>query len=165
MLLRMATWTKKIPGTSISVGGRDVPLGTPEFDPKKLLEEHTAAIRKDPSVAGDNDPPASPAIVGPGFSWHKLPQQKQLTTKRRPPRLITGPNSIAKDTADSEPTDIVDGEGRPRWMQSPGYEGKDPTYRSQKPGAGGNEDELFSKNINDNPTVTPMVDPATYYIW
>ena len=42
----MAQWRRIIPGTTISVGGLDVPLSTPKYDPKKLLRAGTAALRK-----------------------------------------------------------------------------------------------------------------------
>lgn len=125
-------------------------------------------IKKDPGMAVDNDPPASAAIIGPGFSWHKLPQQKQLTTKRKTPRLVTGPtpmpNTLAKDD-DNEPTNSTDNAGRPRWMAGPGETTNDPEYPSQKPGPNGNSDDLFSKNVNDNPPKFDAVDQNEFYIW
>lgn len=208
----MARWKR-----NTKIGGRDVPGHG--WDPQSIL--------KDASVAVDNDPPASPAISGPGFSWHKLPQQAQVTAKRRSPRILVGsfavkpnatypnpglsktgnPNHDPKtgefsggqpktdlyakrnqarvagedamkalkeqlkntrkdDASDgSEPAEYNNADGRPKWMQSPGQGGKDPVYRSQKPGQGGNQDALFSKNVNENsPTMIP-VDPDSYYIW
>lgn len=133
-------------------------------------------IQKDPGPAGDNDPPASPAIIGPGFSWHKLPQQKQLSVKKKSPRLVTGPTpmpnasypnvpTVAKEEADNAPTDSSDQSGRPRWMSSPGAGQHDPKYRSQKPGEAGNNDDLFSKNVNDSPPTYKPIDENSFYIW
>jgi hypothetical protein len=75
--------------------------------------------------------------------------------------------SVEKDDTGSgdEATDSPDNNGRPRWMASPGQGGKDPQYRSQKPGPNGNQDELFSENINENPPTMIPVDPDGYYIW
>lgn len=308
------------------------------------------SVRKDAPVAGDNDPPASPAINGPGFSWHKLPQQKEITEKRKTPKILVGaflikpsasyPNpgiskfdagqerddhgrwsyegpsvkslfrdnlgykrsempqipdgklksefiaglkqsgvsvkeetvparslkptqkefneqnieglreafdkgeyrptnriliskdhrvldghhrwamlaqknqpveairiglpmaklmplalkfdsahrvehesvkqhdvkkweqfeeleTVLKDDSSdgAEPAEYNDADGRPKWMQAPGQGGKDPVYRSQKPGPNGNNDSLFAKNVNDKPKVTAPVDPDAYYIW
>jgi hypothetical protein len=50
-------------------------------------------------------------------------------------------------------------------MASPGQGGKDPEYRSQKPGPNGNNDELFSENINSNPPKVNPVDEDAYYLW
>lgn len=189
-----------------------------------MVTWNTRAVRKDPGPAVDNDPPGSPAIIGPGFSWHKLPQQKQLTTKKKPPRLVTGPlppnatypravtvgksndnhdpktgeftdggdkggdlykernddrvnaanamkelrqklNPLKKDSADTESTNSDDNNGRPRWMASPGVGGKDPVYRSQKPGPNGNSDSLFSSNVNKNPPKVVPLSEDGFYIW
>jgi hypothetical protein len=250
----MALWKRKVPHSTepgapdgISVGGRDEPVGTPHYDPKKALAAHgiqlTAkadltegdlardgglknpeqaglkrkktvigkddgpgpaesgsvassemkevkpkvnesagkvgimedemAVRKDPGVAGDNDPAASPSLVGPGFQWHKLPPQKPLTEGKKSPKVVLAgaqhasqPNSgyIEKDSTDTEPTTEWEN-NRPRWMEYPGAGGKDPVYASQKPGKDGNNDELFAKNIMVNsPPVNP-VDADSYYFW
>jgi hypothetical protein len=191
----MPKWTKRTqsaPGVTVGgktppipVGGRDAPGHG--FDPKKIVQAQTAALMKDATVQGDNNSPGlSPGLVGAGFAWHKLPQQKPLSEKRAVPKLITGPYrvcpsascaapdkaqqgggpaNLAKDSADTEPTTEYDNSGRPQWMSSPGYGGKAPEYRSQKPGANGNTDELFSENINDKPPKVIPVDPDAYYIW
>lgn len=65
----------------------------------------------------------------------------------------------------SEPSEFDSADGRPRWMQSPGQGGRDPQYRSQKPGPSGNGDTLFAKNINENAPKVAPVDQDSYYIW
>lgn len=178
------TWKRKVPGTDIPEGGRDVPGHG--FDPKKIVQEATALLTKDGTVQGDNDSPGlSPGLVGAGFQWHKLPKQAPVTEKRKVPKLVIGPTSIQpsattpravtetpgdplhKDDAATgdEATNSADGAGRPRWMNSPGQGGVDPVYRSQKPGAAGNSDELFSENINDKPEAVVPVNEDSYYIW
>lgn len=128
-------------------------------------------VKKEAGAAVDADPPASPAIIGPGFSWHKLPEQKQ-TAKKRPPKVILSGapsnevslnQNVNKDSADEEATLDPDATGRPRWMTSPGYSGIDPQYASQKPD--GNSDTLFAKNINKDPPPLIPIDPDSYYIW
>lgn len=185
----MSTWTKKTksaPGVDVGgktppipVGGRDAPGHG--FDPKKIVQEVIASkLSKDATVQGDDDSPGlSPGLVGAGFAWHKLPKQAPITEKRQPPRLVVGPTAIGatytraptqtvgKDDAATgdEATDAPDNNGRPQWMASPGQGGKDPVYRSQKPGANGNNDELFSDNVNDKPPKVTPVDADAYYIW
>lgn len=252
----MALWKRKVPNSSepgasdgIEVGGRDVPVGTPHFDPKKALAVHgiqlTAkadltdddlardgglknpeqdevfrkkrtvlgkddgpgpaevgsvassemkdvkpkvnytegkvgimsdemAVRKDTPVQVDDDPPAGPSLVGPGFQWHRsIPQQKPLTAGSRPPKIpfagapVSDPNSgyVRKDMmSDVQPTTNW-ASGRPRWMEYPGFAGPTPQYASQKPGKNGNNDTLFSHNINKNPPKVNPVDPDSYYFW
>jgi hypothetical protein len=48
-----------------------------------MVKKTTSWVRKDPGAAVDNDPPASPAIDGPGFSWQRLPQQYQTKKKKK----------------------------------------------------------------------------------
>lgn len=162
----------------MEVGGRDVPLGSPKFDPAEDVEEGTASIRKDPSpeAPDGSQPDSSGSLVGAGFGWHKTPAQVPVQGRKRTPRLITGPYSIKNtvsypnpgltkaDGADGdEATDAPDNSGRPKWMSSPGYGGVDPQYPSQKPD--GNKDTLFSSNINDKPPPFKPVDSDSYYIW
>ena len=87
----MAQWKKKVPGTNINVGGRDVPATAPKFDPKPILIEHTNAIRKESADGPDVAPSGDHSLVGAGYTWHRLPAQKALDTKRRSPKLLVGP--------------------------------------------------------------------------
>jgi len=70
----------------------------------------------------------------------------------------------AGEDADEVPTTEWNN-GRPRWMESPGVGGMPPVYRSQKPGKDGNQDDLFSSNVNDDPPEMDPIDPDSYYIW
>lgn len=83
---------------------------------------------------------------------------RELQKKLRETRKDDSPDG-------AEPAEYNDGDGRPKWMQSPGQGGKDPVYRSQKPGTNGNVDALFSKNVNKNPPTVQPIDQDSYYIW
>lgn len=83
---------------------------------------------------------------------------RELQKKLRETRKDDSPDG-------AEPAEYNDGDGRPKWMQSPGQGGKDPVYRSQKPGTNGNVDALFSKNVNNNPPPVQPIDQDSYYIW
>lgn len=74
-------------------------------------------------------------------------------------------NTKKDDASDNTPAEYNSADGRPKWMQSPGQGGISPVYRSQKPGANGNQDTAFSKNVNENPPTLIPVDADAYYIW
>lgn len=138
-----------------------------------------AGIGKSAPAQGDQSTPAVEGLTMPGFGYARLPRQKPLTEDqgKKSPKVIIGgapPNAtyphapiephapLEKDETDDEPTTEWE-EGRPQWMLSPGYGGKEPVYVSQKPD--GNKDTLFAQNIMDDPPDVQPVDPDAYYIW
>ncbi|CAM6004372.1 unnamed protein product [Sphagnum balticum] len=107
-------------------------------NPKDTLQIHNS-LHNTMELAHRSLPTVGNGLMGGG-------KNKVLATKV----FYHGPKGtkpISKDAADVEPTDSPDNNGRPKWMASPGQGGKDPEYRSQKPGPNGNNDELFSENI------------------